>query len=121
MCNIHTPGARNTRQNSPFAPFDCSQIIWNDASPLPLPESDVVNKATALTQTINRQLHPKPDDDSRVSPALRSAIQKSGMVLLDDFGEIVLKTEDLCSAGMTVSGSRTRWSTSATAKTGTRW
>ncbi len=98
MCNIHTPGARNTRQNSPFAPFDCSQIIWNDASPLPLPESDVVNKATALTQTINRQLHPKPDDDSRVSPALRSAIQKSGMVLLDDFGEIVLKTEDLCSA-----------------------
>ncbi len=98
MCNIHSPGARNTRQNSPFAPFDCSQIIWNDASPLPLPESDVVNKATALTQTINRQLHPKPDDDSRVSPALRSAIQKSGMVLLDDFGEIVLKTEDLCSA-----------------------
>ncbi|HCR0330335.1 TPA: intracellular growth attenuator family protein [Enterobacter hormaechei] len=96
MCNIHTPGAWNTRQNSPFAPFDCSQIIWNDASPLP--ESDVVNKATALTQTINRQLHPKPDDDSRVSPALRSAIQKSGMVLLDDFGEIVLKTEDLCSA-----------------------
>ena len=98
MCNIHTPGAWNTRQNSTFAPFDCSQIIWNDASPLPLPESDVVNKATALTQTINRQLHPKPDDDSRVSPALRSAIQKSGMVLLDDFGEIVLKTEDLCSA-----------------------
>lgn len=98
MCNIHSPGAWNTRQNSPFAPFDCSQIIWNDASPLPLPESDVVNKATALTQTINRQLHPKPDDDSRVSPALRSAIQKSGMVLLDDFGEIVLKTEDLCSA-----------------------
>ena len=98
MCNIHSPGAWNTRQNSPFAPFDCSQLIWNDASPLPLPESDVVNKATALTQTINRQLHPKPDDDSRVSPALRSAIQKSGMVLLDDFGEIVLKTEDLCSA-----------------------
>ncbi|HHA2014857.1 TPA: intracellular growth attenuator family protein [Enterobacter hormaechei subsp. hoffmannii] len=98
MCNIHSPGAWNTRQNSPFAPFDCSQIIWNDASPLPLPESDVVNKATALTQTINRQLHPKPDGDSRVSPALRSAIQKSGMVLLDDFGEIVLKTEDLCSA-----------------------
>lgn len=98
MCYIHSPGAWNTRQNSPFAPFDCSQIIWNDASPLPLPESDVVNKATALTQTINRQLHPKPDDDSRVSPALRSAIQKSGMVLLDDFGEIVLKTEDLCSA-----------------------
>ena len=79
-------------------PFDCSQIVWNDAPPLPLPESDVVNKATALTQTLNRQLHPKTDDDSRVSPALCSAIQKSGMVLLDDFGEIVLKTQDLCSA-----------------------
>jgi Intracellular growth attenuator protein IgaA len=97
MCNIHTPGAWNTRQNSPFTPFDCSQIIWNDAPPLPLPESEVVTKATALTQTVNRQLHPKTEDDSRVSPALRSAIQKSGMVLLDDFGEIVLKTEDLCS------------------------
>ena len=58
----------------------------------------MVNKATALTQTVNRQLHPKPDDDSRVSPALRSAIQKSGMVLLDDFGDIVLKTQDLCSS-----------------------
>jgi len=98
MCNIHPPGAWNTRQNSPFTPFDCSQIIWNDAPPLPLPESEVVNKATALTQTVNRQLHPKPDDDSRVSPALRSAIQKSGMVLLDDFGDIVLKTQDLCSS-----------------------
>ena len=98
MRNIHTPGAWNTRQNSPFMPFDCSQIIWNDAPPLPLPESEVVNKATALTQTVNRQLHPKPDDDSRVSPALRSAIQKSGMVLLDDFGDIVLKTQDLCSS-----------------------
>ena len=98
MCNIHAPGAWSTRQSSPFMPFDCSQIIWNDAPPLPLPESDVVNKATALTETVSRQLHPKPDDDSRVSPALRSAIQKSGMVLLDDFGEIVLKTEDLCSA-----------------------
>ncbi|HIE5390223.1 TPA: intracellular growth attenuator family protein [Enterobacter cancerogenus] len=98
MCNIHSPGAWNTRQNSPFTPFDCSQIIWNDAAPLPLPESEVVNKANALTQTVSRQLHPKPDDDSRVSPALRSAIQKSGMVLLDDFAEIVMKTQDLCSA-----------------------
>ncbi|VTN16991.1 IgaA [Klebsiella pneumoniae] len=32
------------------------------------------------------------------APALRSAIQKSGMVLLDDFGDIVQKTNDLCSA-----------------------
>ena len=49
-------------------------------------------------QSVQRQLHPETDDDSRVSPALRSAIQKSGMVLLDDFGDIVQKTNDLCSA-----------------------
>lgn len=98
MCNIHAPGSWNMRQNSPFAPFDCSQIIWNDAPPLPLPESDVVSKAAALSQAVSRQLHPKADDDSRVSSALRSAIQKSGMILLDDFGEIVQKTQDLCSA-----------------------
>ncbi|ENR6008218.1 intracellular growth attenuator protein IgaA [Citrobacter freundii] len=98
MCNIHTQGSWNAQPTTPFMPFDCSQIIWNDARALPLPESDLVNKATALTQAVNRQLHPKPDDDSRVSASLRSAIQKSGMVLLDDFGEIVLKTADLCAA-----------------------
>jgi hypothetical protein len=98
MCNIQSPGAWNTRQNSPFSPFDCSQIVWNDAPPLPLPESEIVNKATALTQAVSRQLHPKPDDDSRVSQSLRTAILKSGMVLLDDFGDIVMKTQDLCSA-----------------------
>ena len=98
MCNIHTQGSWNTQPATPFMPFDCTQIIWNDARALPLPESDLVNKATALTQAVSRQLHPKPDDDSRVSASLRSAIQKSGMVLLDDFGEIVLKTADLCAA-----------------------
>jgi hypothetical protein len=96
MCHIHAPGTWNARQSSPFTPFDCSQVIWNDAAPLPLPESDIVNKATALTQALSSQLHPKPEDNSRVSPALRSAIQKSGMILLDDFGDIVLKTQELC-------------------------
>ena len=91
-------GTWSAKTNSPFLPFDCSQIIWNDARSLPLPESELVNKATALTEAVNRQLHPKPEDESRVSASLRSAIQKSGMVLLDDFGDIVLKTADLCSA-----------------------
>lgn len=98
MCSIHSSSNWSARQSSPFAPFDCSQIIWNDAPPLPLPESETVTKATALVEAVNRQLHPKQDDGSRVSPALRTAIQKSGMVLLDDFSEIVLKTQDLCSA-----------------------
>ncbi|EDC1957876.1 intracellular growth attenuator protein IgaA [Salmonella enterica] len=96
MCNIHSGATWSGQSNSPFMPFDCSQIIWNDAPALPLPESDLVNKAMALSQAVNRQLHPKPEDDSRVSASLRSAIQKSGMVLLDDFGDIVLKTADLC-------------------------
>lgn len=98
MCNIPPSTTWSTRTNSPFMPFDCSQIIWNDARSLPLPESELVNKATALSEAVNRQLHPKADDNSRVSPTLRSAIQKSGMLLLDDFGDIVQKTADLCSA-----------------------
>ncbi|EAY1375537.1 intracellular growth attenuator protein IgaA [Salmonella enterica subsp. diarizonae] len=98
MCNIHSGTTWSGQSNSPFMPFDCSQIIWNDAPALPLPESDLVNKAMALSQAVNRQLHPKPEDDSRVSASLRSAIQKSGMVLLDDFGDIVLKTAALCAA-----------------------
>lgn len=97
MCNIHVPGTYSPRQAYPFMPFDCSQIIWNSARPLPLPESDIVNNATALMQAVNRQLHPQ-ENDSRVNPQLRSAIQKSGMVLLDDFAEIVLKTQALCTA-----------------------
>lgn len=75
MCNIRTSGTRSAKTNSPFLPFDCSQIIWNDARSLPLPESELVNKATALTEAVNRQLHPKPEDESRVSASLRSAIQ----------------------------------------------
>ncbi|MDF3006696.1 MAG: Intracellular growth attenuator protein igaA [Enterobacter kobei] len=98
MCSIHASGNWNARQKSPFTPFDCSQIIWNDAPPLPLPESDTVTKASALIQAVNRQLHPQTEEDSRVSAALRSAIEKSGMVLLDDFADIVLKTQDLCAA-----------------------
>ncbi|UWT87672.1 intracellular growth attenuator family protein [Cronobacter sakazakii] len=95
MCNIHLPGRYTTRQNYPFMPFDCSQILWNNASPLPLPESDTVTKATALAEAVNRQLHPQ-EGDTKINPQLASAIQKSGMVLLDDFAEIVLKTEALC-------------------------
>lgn len=67
MCNIHSGATWSGQSNSPFMPFDCSQIIWNDAPALPLPESDLVNKAMALSQAVNRQLHPKPEDDSRVS------------------------------------------------------
>lgn len=97
MCNIHTTPTWNTRPGSAFMPFDCSQIVWNDAPPLPLPESDIVNKATALAQTVNRQLHPSAEEDGRSSSLLRTSVQKDDMVLLNDFEDIVLKTQDLCS------------------------
>lgn len=98
MCNIHTTPTWNTRPGSAFMPFDCSQIIWNDAPPLPLPESDTVGKAIALAQTVNRQLHPTAEDAARINAVLRSTMQKQDMVLLNDFSDIVLKTQALCSA-----------------------
>jgi hypothetical protein len=98
MCNIHLPGTYTSRQNYPFTPFDCSQIVWNTARPLPLPESDIMDKATALIQAVSGQIHPQTEADSRVNPQLRTAIQKSGMVLLDDFASIVQKTQALCTA-----------------------
>ncbi|NIY49419.1 intracellular growth attenuator family protein [Cedecea colo] len=98
MCNIHLPGAYTAKENSTFTPFDCSQIIWNTARPLPLPESDIMDKATALIQAVSGQIHPQTEADSKVNPQLRTAIQKSGMVLLDDFAGIVQKTQALCTS-----------------------
>lgn len=98
MCNIHTTPTWNTRPGSAFMPFDCSQILWNDAPPLPLPESDTVSKAIALAQVVNSQLHPTAEENGRINPVLRSSIQKDDMVLFNDFSDIVLKTQALCSA-----------------------
>lgn len=98
MCNIHSADdwQEQEKESSPFMPFDCSQIFWSDVPAPPLPSSPVVSKATALIQSVQHQLHRKPDEHAHVSPALRSAIQKSGMVLLDDFDDIVIKTYQLC-------------------------
>lgn len=95
-CRIHMGVSYTFRQTSPFMPFDCSQIIWNTARPMPLPESDIVDKAMALSDTVNMQLHPQNHADSKVNPQLATAIQKSGMVLLDNFADIVQKTQALC-------------------------
>ncbi|MEA9390902.1 IgaA/UmoB family intracellular growth attenuator [Acerihabitans sp. TG2] len=94
MCYVDpslTPGAKD-----PFVPFDCSKMYWNDAQPLPLPESDAVDKAIMLLNTLNTQLHPELASDPKINPGLADAIQKSGMILLDDFADIVLQTHDLC-------------------------
>ncbi|OAT77232.1 Intracellular growth attenuator protein igaA [Mangrovibacter phragmitis] len=98
MCSISATDNWSAQHNTPFRPFDCSQIFWNNATPLPAPESDIVTKASALVQTVNRQLHPQDGDDTKVNPQLASAIQKSGMVLVDDFADIVQKTQALCTS-----------------------
>ncbi|AYZ30675.1 intracellular growth attenuator family protein [Serratia sp. FDAARGOS_506] len=95
MCYVPPPANGGGAAN--FAPFDCSGIYWNNAAPLPQPESEVIDKATALLTTVNSQLHPS-GTDQKVNPQLASAIEKSGMILLDDFSDIVLKTQDLCQA-----------------------
>ncbi|HAT2908162.1 TPA: intracellular growth attenuator family protein [Serratia marcescens] len=95
MCYVPPPANGGGAAN--FAPFDCSGIYWNNAAPLPQPESEVIDKATALLTTVNSQLHPS-GADQKVNPQLASAIEKSGMILLDDFSDIVLKTQDLCQA-----------------------
>ncbi|BAE75588.1 putative dehydrogenase [Sodalis glossinidius str. 'morsitans'] len=91
MCYVQSDGGR-----TPFFPFDCSAIYWNNAVPLPMPESDTVDRAEALLTTVNNQLHPALDNENKITPGLASAIQKSGMILLDDFSDIVLKTQELC-------------------------
>ncbi|MYO03914.1 Intracellular growth attenuator protein igaA, partial [Salmonella enterica subsp. enterica serovar Typhimurium] len=95
MCNIHLPWLWSPCRIPAEAAGLRYSRLWNNASPLPLPESDTVTKATALAEAVNRQLHPQ-EGDTKINPQLASAIQKSGMVLLDDFAEIVLKTEALC-------------------------
>jgi hypothetical protein len=66
-CNIHSPDSWTAKRTRRL----CRLIARRSSGMtrlLPLPESDVVSKATALMQSVQRQLHPDPDDDSRVSP-----------------------------------------------------
>ncbi|MBP1133005.1 hypothetical protein JOE25_004621 [Serratia sp. PL17] len=93
MCYV--PPLVNGARDANFMPFDCSGIYWNNAAPLPQPESEVIDKASALLATVNAQLHPD-GTEQKLNPQLASAIEKSGMILLDDFSDIVLKTQDLC-------------------------
>ena len=95
MCSV--PGNYQSNRSYAYMPFDCSAIYWNNATPLPQPQSDIIDKAAALLDTTTRQLHPETNTDPKLNPQLASAIQKSGMILLDDFSDLVLKTQDLCS------------------------
>lgn len=94
MCSV--PENNQNNPDNAFAPFDCSSVYWNTEKPLSQPHSDIVDKAAALLATTRQQLHPQTTPDHRINPQLATAIQKSGMVLLDNFSDIVLKTEALC-------------------------
>lgn len=95
MCSI--PATYQGNRSYAFMPFDCSAVYWNNAAPLPQPQSDIIDKATALLSTTSQQLHPQTITDPKLNPQLATAIQKSGMILLDDFSDIVLRTQELCS------------------------
>lgn len=95
MCSI--PATYQGNRTYAFMPFDCSAVYWNNAAPLPQPQSDIIDKATALLNTTSQQLHPQTSTDPKLNPQLATAIQKSGMILLDDFSDIVLRTQELCS------------------------
>lgn len=95
MCSV--PDNYQSNRSYAYMPFDCSAVYWNNATPLPQPQSDIIDKAAALLDTTTRQLHPETNTDPKLNPQLASAIQKSGMILLDDFSDLVLKTQDLCS------------------------
>ncbi len=95
MCSIPTTYQGN--RSYAFMPFDCSAVYWNNSPPLPQPQSDIIDKATALLNTTSLQLHPQGSPDPKLNPQLATAIQKSGMILLDDFSDIVLRTQELCS------------------------
>lgn len=94
MCRI--PAGYQEGKHYPFMPFDCAEIYWNNVAPLSVPTSDVIDNASALLASVSRQLNPDAQAEQKINPQLASAIQKSGMLLLDDFGDIVLRTEDLC-------------------------
>ncbi|EPJ3804073.1 IgaA/UmoB family intracellular growth attenuator [Morganella morganii] len=93
MC--YMPPNLSAQDKPNFRAFDCSGIYWNNTSPLPVPESEQVDRAAALLAELNNQLH--PDAGARkVNDSLRNVITRSGMSLLDDFSSLVLKTQALC-------------------------
>jgi len=99
-CHINSPDGYSAHQNPSYLPFDCSKIRWKASVPAPLAESEITQQALALTEAVQSQINPPTakEGHSQVNPQLATAIQKSGMVLLDDFSGIVEKTQALCRA-----------------------
>ncbi|WP_241625268.1 IgaA/UmoB family intracellular growth attenuator [Rosenbergiella epipactidis] len=91
------PQTYQSNRTYDFLPFDCSAIYWNKQLPNTLPSSPIIEQTQALLATTSKQLAPE-NDLKGINPQLASAIQKSGMILLNNFSDIVLKTAQLCSA-----------------------
>ncbi|AOM41848.1 IgaA/UmoB family intracellular growth attenuator [Xenorhabdus hominickii] len=94
MCYV-PPNAIPEENITIFSAFNCIGIYWNSETPLPMMESDIVEHAAALITTVNEQLHPI-DSSRKINPSLNEAIVKSGMTLLNNFSQIILKTHKLC-------------------------
>ncbi|WP_434526351.1 IgaA/UmoB family intracellular growth attenuator [Photorhabdus asymbiotica] len=94
MCYM-PPDNMNGKGDVRFSPFDCSGIYWNSTNPLPMPESEVIENAAKLIATVNKQLRLQENNDA-VNPDLIPKMSKSGMILLDNFSDIILKTKNLC-------------------------
>ncbi|WP_043892769.1 IgaA/UmoB family intracellular growth attenuator [Providencia sneebia] len=93
MC--YRPPKLSESNQAQFVPFDCSGIYWNQMNAVPDLESEIVERSIQLLNEVQRQLH--PDNNSvGVNPRLQSDIMKSGMNVIFDFSEIILKTNALC-------------------------
>ncbi len=90
------PQTYQSNRSYDFLPFDCSSIYWNKSLSTTLPSSKVMERTNALLTTTNQQLNAEASDLNGVNPQLAAAIQRSGMILLTNFSDIVLKTAQLC-------------------------
>ncbi|MEQ5223480.1 IgaA/UmoB family intracellular growth attenuator [Providencia alcalifaciens] len=93
MC--YRPPNLNDANQALFVPFDCSGVYWNNINLITEPQSEVVNRAIDLLNSVKNQLHPDKDAPG-INPRLQREIMKSGMNIIFDFSEIVLKTNALC-------------------------
>ncbi|HHR6081006.1 TPA: IgaA/UmoB family intracellular growth attenuator [Providencia alcalifaciens] len=93
MC--YRPPNLNDANQALFVPFDCSGVYWNNINLITEPQSEVVNRAIDLLNSVKNQLHPDKDAPG-INPRLQREIMKSGMNIIFDFSEIILKTNSLC-------------------------
>ena len=93
MC--YRPPNLNESDQALFVPFDCSGVYWNNINLVSELESENVNRARELLDTVKEQLHPEKES-AGINPRLQRDIMKSGMNVIFDFSKIILRTNALC-------------------------